>query len=271
MHPPTLLTIATYAALIAANPVPEPEAAPQQLPAIPGLPTGLAASVTSAILNLIPSATAPAASLLSNVPSPGVGGALPPVPAVSSLPPVPGVGGALPPVPSVGGALPPVPAVSSLPPVPSVGGALPPVPSVGGALPPVPAVSSLPPVPGVGGALPPVPAVSPLPPAPGVGGTVPPAPGVGGAVPPTLGLPPAPGVPAVPVNDPTKLLGNITQAIQILEIVAIILGAQGGNSLNLGSLPVGVGLGSGNPLIRTLLSLVITLLSGATGVPVNPL
>ncbi|KAL8666968.1 MAG: hypothetical protein Q9168_007364 [Polycauliona sp. 1 TL-2023] len=115
---------------------------------------------------------------------------------------------------------------------------------------------------------------------PGLGSIIPALPGVSGALPtsipsvpgiqlpniPVVGnlpLPPLP-VPALPstgLPDPKALLAKITSAIQILTLITTILGV-GGDAASL-NLPLGVGLGSGNPIVQTLLGLVLSLLSGA--------
>ncbi|KAI4169670.1 MAG: hypothetical protein LQ348_007236 [Seirophora lacunosa] len=99
--------------------------------------------------------------------------------------------------------------------------------------------------------LPPLPnlPIPPLPNLPGVGSLPLPLPGAGGAGP--AGLP-----------NPQDLLGNVTSAIQVLQVLqGVLSGAVPG-------LPVGVGLGSGNPVVQSLLGLVKPLLGGA-GLPVN--
>lgn len=216
MHSYTILALA---ALTAANPIAAPEPEPQ----LPGLPAGLAPSLTAQILSLLPSATAAVNQLGLNVPNlPGPAGAVPslpvPLPALPSLPvPLPGVGG---------GALPSLPV-----PLPGVGGGALPTPSL--PIPSLPGVGNLP--------------VPPLPSLPGVGGL--------------------PGLPALP-TDPKALLGNVNQAIQVLQIIQAILGAAGSGSLP--SLPAGVGVGSGNPLVKLLLGLVTSLVGGI-GLPVGAL
>ncbi|KAL8686737.1 MAG: hypothetical protein Q9218_006903, partial [Villophora microphyllina] len=107
--------------LTAAGPIPEAEAEPQlpPLPSVPGLPTGLAASVTSAVLSLIPSATSAGGGLTSI--NPGLsGGQL-----GLNVPNLPAVPGGLPvPVPvSVPGVSPP--STSNLPASVPAPGALP--------------------------------------------------------------------------------------------------------------------------------------------------
>ena len=124
-------------------------------------------------------------------------------------------------------------------------------------------------MPGVGGNLPPLPVQVPDLPLPNPSNLpIPPIPDVpavgGGAVP---SLPALPGLPPLP-TDPKQLLNNVTSAVQILQIVAAILGATGGGAgLNL---PAGVGLGSGNPLVKLLIGLVLTLV-GPLGLPAVPL
>ncbi|KAL8879599.1 MAG: hypothetical protein Q9192_008198, partial [Flavoplaca navasiana] len=261
MHLHTLLTLAAHAAFIAATPIADPEAEPQ----VPGLPTGLPASLTSKVASLLPAATAAANSIGLNG-LPGVGGFASNLPPQSVPSSVPGVGGALPPpsVPSsvlgVGGALPPLSVPSS---VPGVGGALPPlsvpssVPGVGGNLPPLPVPTPGLPLPAPSNL--PLPDPSNLPISP-----VPELPVGGGAVPSLSGLS---GLPPPP-TDPKQLLNNVTSAIQILQIVEAILGATGGGAgLNLSA---GVVLGSGNPIVKLLIGLVLTLV-GPLGLPAVPL
>ncbi|KAL8690188.1 MAG: hypothetical protein Q9224_004464 [Gallowayella concinna] len=113
-------------------------------------------------------------------------------------------------------------------------------------------------LPNLGGSLPspgdiPLPGLPPLP-LPAVPGLPPlPLPALPGA--PSL---PLPAVPALP-SDPKQLLNNVQQALQILQIVSSILTA----------LPLGVGVGSGNPLVQTLLALIVPLVSGVTKAPLN--
>lgn len=71
-HHSTFLTIAFFAALTAASPLPEAAADPQlpPLPSMRGLPTGLPVSITSAVLGLVSTAIATASSLVNNLPTP---------------------------------------------------------------------------------------------------------------------------------------------------------------------------------------------------------
>ncbi|KAL8998020.1 MAG: hypothetical protein Q9169_002860 [Polycauliona sp. 2 TL-2023] len=121
--------------------------------------------------------------------------------------------------------------------------------------------SVLPPLPGVGGA-PTAPSTSvagiPIPNIPVVSTAI-------GAVP----LPPLP-VPSIPggLPVPKALLGKITSAISILQLIVSILGV-GGDGARL-DLPLGIGAGSGNPVVQLLIGLVLALLSGV-GLPALPI
>lgn len=58
---------------------------------------------------------------------------------------------------------------------------------------------------------------------------------------------------AIPTYDPIALINNATQAIQVLEILIDIAKADAG--VNAVTVPgVGLGLGSNNALVRTLLA-----------------
>ncbi|KAL9607366.1 MAG: hypothetical protein Q9167_007721 [Letrouitia subvulpina] len=244
VHP--LLQAAAYVALASARALPEPEANPQ----LPGLPGGLAPSLTSKVLSLIGQATATAGVVIPNVQAPNV-------------PNVPNVGGGSLPLPAAPGVtVPTIPVPTGAPGTPNLPVSVPGAPNLPVSAPGVPPLPVS--VPSVG--VPSLP-VS-VPGVPNVPVSVPPIPDLPTSVPP---IPPVPSAPNLSSN-PTSLLTNVTSAIQILQIVAAILGATGGSgSLDLHNLPVGVGLGSGNPIIQLLLGLVIPLITSATGIPVNHL
>ncbi|KAL8799448.1 MAG: hypothetical protein Q9182_005892 [Xanthomendoza sp. 2 TL-2023] len=211
MHLYTLLPLTALATLAIAGPIPEPEAEPQ-LPGlpVPGLPTGLPASITSKVLSLIPAATSTAGAILGNVANPVTGSGQLGVNVPNVPVPIPGVS---------------PPAAPGLPNLPNLGGSVPGLPNL--------------PSPGVPGGLPNIP-----------------SPGVPGLP----SLPSPPGVPGL-ANDPKQLIANVQQAIQILQILYTILL----------KLPVGVGVGSGNPVVQTLLALIVPLITGATKIPINNL
>ncbi|KAL9044581.1 MAG: hypothetical protein Q9214_002294 [Letrouitia sp. 1 TL-2023] len=243
VHP--LLQAAAYVALASARALPEPEANPQ----LPGLPSGLAPSLTSKVLSLVGQATAAAGGVVPNVPIP-------------SVPSIPNVGGSVPLPAAPGVTVPPLPVPTGAPGTPTLPVSIPSIGNLPVSIPGAPNLPvSAPGVPPLSVSVPPV-AVPSLP------VSVPGAPNVPVSVPPIPQVPSAPNLP----SNPTSLLSNVTLAIQILEIVGAILGATGGSgSLDLHNLPVGLGLGSGNPLVQLLLGLVVPLITSATGIPVNHL
>ncbi|KAL9007859.1 MAG: hypothetical protein Q9173_006961 [Seirophora scorigena] len=139
----------------------------------------------------------------------------------------------------------------NLPGLPNLPGLAPSAPSGAGAGNNQPSGLPLPPLPVVGN--------PPLPPLPNL--PIPPLPNVPG--PGSLPLPlPGAGAGAGGLPNPQDLLGNVTSAIQVLQLVQSVLrGAVPG-------LPVGVGLGSGNTVVQALLGLVGPLIGGA-GLPIN--